>query len=424
MSQVFNKHNHIKKRAEIYNQISSFWHDLNDNEYALYDIEFIKKQELENIQLVTERVGKIFFKIADLLRDSSDETLLQLDIPKSALPYIRHRALPVETIIARVDLVQTSEGLKVLELNSDTPTFEKEVFHVNGHLCREFGAIDPNDGLVNIVGKEMRKALGEALHRTKCNGHPHIVFTSHDQNEEDKLTTQFLMETSNVSAKYVPLHKLSIKKDEGLYDDQGNKIDVLYRQTYPLEHLVEDVSDETEEQIGVQLIELVYSNKLIMLNPISAFLLQSKAVQAVIWGMKEVDSSYFTVEEKQWINDYFLPTYLEEDVFLDEGWKYVKKPSFGREGDTVSIYHGTKKLLEDRNHSYEHSLPVYQKYVDLPSKDIRTVNGIKEAKILIGSFLINGKACGIGLRAGSQITDNHAYFLPVGIKQERRDFKV
>nr|WP_255301591.1 MULTISPECIES: glutathionylspermidine synthase family protein [Bacillaceae] len=47
------------------------------------------------------------------------------------------------------------------------------------------------------------------------------------------------------------------------------------------------------------------------------------------------------------------------------------------------------------------------------------MNGILEGKVLIGSFLINGKASGIGLRAGKQITDNNAYFLPLGIKKGR-----
>jgi glutathionylspermidine synthase len=161
----------------------------------------------------------------------------------------------------------------------------------------------------------------------------------------------------------------------------------------------------------------VASNKLLMINPISAFLLQSKAVQAVIWGMMEIDHPYFSTEEKQWISSYFLPTYLEEDIFLKSGKKYVKKPSFGREGDTVSIFQGTEKILEDRYKTYDKSLPVYQKYVDLPTKQIKTINGLKDAKLLIGSFLINGEACGIGLRAGQQITDNNAYFLPVGLKR-------
>ncbi|QNF28841.1 glutathionylspermidine synthase family protein [Metabacillus elymi] len=417
MLHSFNLEYHRQKRNQAYSKMNSFWHNLYDSEYALYDIALMTKEEVNEVCNVTNRVGQIFFKLGNLLRNSSNETLLQLDIPRSMLPFIRHRSLPVETVIARVDLVQTTNGLKLLELNSDTPTFEKEVFYVNGAMCEEFNVENPNKGLVDILGKEIRKALAEVLHHSELTDEPHIVFTSHDEHEEDKLTTLFLMEAANVSAKYVPLHKLTIKEQVGLYDDEGKKIDLLYRQTYPLEHLIEDVEEETNEKIGLQLLELVASNKLQMINPISAFLLQSKAVQAVIWGMMECDHPFFSDEEKHWISTYFLPTYLEEDVFLTSGIKYVKKPSFGREGDTVSIFHGTKKILEDKNKSYEKSLPVYQKFIELPTKEIKTIDGLKKGKLLIGSFLINGKACGIGLRAGQQITDNNAYFLPVGVKR-------
>lgn len=417
MSNSFNMEDHRKKRDEAYNKVNSFWHDLYDSEYALYDIALMTKEAVEEIRLVTNRVGQIFFKMGNLLRSSPDETLLQLDIPRNILPFIRHRALPVETVISRVDLVQTTDGLKLLELNSDTPTFEKEVFYVNGEMCEAFGVVDPNKGLADTLGKEIRKAIAEALHRSQLTNEPHIVFTSHEAHDEDKFTTLFLMEMTNVPAKYVPLHKLTIQKDEGLFDDEGKRIDLLYRQTYPLEHLIDDVDEKTNEKVGLQLMELVISNKLLMINPISAFLLQSKAVQAVIWGMMELDHPYFSNEEKQWIAHYFLPTYLEEDPFLKSRLKYVKKPSFGREGDTVSIFQGTKKLHEDRNKTYAKSLPVYQKFIDLPTQKIKTINGIKDGKILIGSFLINGEACGIGLRAGQQITDNNAYFLPVGLKR-------
>jgi glutathionylspermidine synthase len=408
---------HRKKRNKAFGKVRSFWHDLYDSEYALYDIALMTKEEIDEIHLVTNRVGRIFFKMGNLLRSSSDDTLLQLDIPKNILPFIRHSALPVESVISRVDLVQTADGFKLLELNSDTPTFEKEVFCVNGVICDEFGVEDPNKGLADLLGKEIRKAMAEALHHVQLEHEPHIVFTSHEAHDEDKFTTLFLMETANVSAKYVPLHKLTIIEHKGLFDDNGKKIDLLYRQTYPLEHLIEDHDEKTNKKIGIQLLELVVTNKLQMINPISAFLLQSKAVQAVIWGMMELDHPYFTTEEKQWISTYFLPTYLEEDIFLKRGLKYVKKPSFGREGDTVSIFQGNEKILEDRYKTYEQLLPVYQKYIDLPTKEINTINGIKDGKLLIGSFLINGKSCGFGLRAGQQITDNNAYFLPVGLKQ-------
>ncbi len=419
MSQSVSIEEHRRKRQEVYSKLDSFWHDLYDSEYGLYDIALLEKSEIEEIRLATKRVGRIFFKVGQLLRNVPDELLLQLDIPKDILPFIRHRALPVETVIARVDLVQTKHGFKLLEINSDTPTFEKEVFYANGKLCQAFQVEDPNDGLVSKLGKEMRKALAEVLHVAKIKKEPHIVFTSHEDHEEDKYTTKFLMEVANVKAKYVPLHKLTIIRNEGLYDDEGKRIDVLYRQTYPLEHLIEDVTADATEKIGLQLLELVISNKLQMLNPISAFLLQSKAIQALIWGMMEADHPLFTDEEKQWISTYFLPTYLEPDHFLQNGKKYVQKPSFGREGDTVTILQGKRKLMEDVHKTYETSLPVFQEYIDLPSKEINTIHGNKEAKILIGSFLVNGEPCGIGLRAGGQITDNNAYFLPLGLKLER-----
>ncbi|MFC0272707.1 glutathionylspermidine synthase family protein [Metabacillus herbersteinensis] len=407
---------HRKKREEVYSELTDFWHDLNGSEYALYDFVLMTEQEISEIKEATNRIGQIFFKTAKLLRNSEDPTLLQLDIPKEILPFIRHQSLPVEAVIARIDLVKTENGLKILELNADTPTFEKEVFHVNAKMCREFSLTDPNQGLEIELGKAIKKAIGEACFRTKQAHEPYVVFTSHGDHIEDKYTTTYLMELSDLQARYCPLEKLRIVKNVGLFDDSGRKIDVLYRQTYPLEQLILDRDEASQDKVGIQLLELVIAGKLVILNPISSFLLQSKAILAVIWGLLEMNSPYFSEEEKEWIQLYFLPTYLEEDHFLKSEIKYVKKPSFGREGDTVEIYEGMEKIAEDTSKTYASSLPIYQQYVELPSHPIQTTNGKKMAKLLIGSFLINGKASGIGIRAGNQITDNGAYFLPLGIK--------
>lgn len=417
MTELYNLDTHRLRREIAYRKVQNFWPDLYQNEYALYDVVLLTEKEIEEIYTASNRIGQIFFKTAELLRNSPDEILLQLDVPKELLPFIRHRALPSESVISRLDLVQTADGLKLLEINSDTPTFEKEVFYANGFICKEFSIEDPNEGAYEVLGKELRRAIGELLHRNHIKNEPHIVFTSHNEHIEDKYTTLFLMEAAKVPAKYVPLHQLTIQPSVGLFDDEGKKIDILYRQTYPLEHLIYDKDAESHEQIGIQLLELVMENQLHLLNPISAFLIQSKAVQAVIWGMMERNHSYFTDQEKTWISQYFLPTYLENDRFLERGEKYVKKPSFGREGDTVSVYDRGKKIFEDIHKTYKSSLPVYQKYIELPTKQIKTIEGTKTGNILIGSFLLNGKAKGIGIRAGKQITDNNAYFLPVGLKR-------
>ncbi|WP_257985542.1 glutathionylspermidine synthase family protein [Bacillus sp. V5-8f] len=257
-----------------------------------------------------------------------------------------------------------------------------------------------------------------------------IIFTSHQEHEEDYLTTRYLMDRCGFKARYIPLSDLKLLDEDimmdgecimsrGLYTPEGNKVDVLYRQTYPIEHLAEDSAPETGESVGSLLMQLARENELGIINPPSAFLLQSKAVQALIWGLHEDKNEFFTVEELAIIATHFLPTYLDPDVFISESCKYVKKPSFGREGDTVVIFDEQSNMhLQDRQRTYEDSLPVFQKFIPLPEYEVRTDSGRKTTHIMYGCFLVNGAASAIGIRAGGQITDNESYFLPVGLQKE------
>jgi glutathionylspermidine synthase len=207
--------------------------------------------------------------------------------------------------------------------------------------------------------------------------------------------------------------------ERGLYDHNGEKIDVLYRQTYPIEHLIDDEDPVTKDKVGQLLMKLVEEKELAILNPPSAFLLQSKAIMALIWGLYEARHSFYTTEEHDWISTYFLPTYLDEDFFQQQGITYVKKPSFGREGDSVEIYRGNgEKIDEDRHKTYEDSLPIFQQFMKLPQMTVQTEQGKKTVHYMYGCFYVNGQASAIGIRAGRQITDNESYFLPVGLKKE------
>ncbi len=70
------------ERQQFYAQIEQFWADLYDEEYALYDMYEVTEEEVEKIRLATERTGKIFFKTAHLLRNVSNETLLEMGFRK------------------------------------------------------------------------------------------------------------------------------------------------------------------------------------------------------------------------------------------------------------------------------------------------------------------------------------------------------
>jgi glutathionylspermidine synthase len=405
-----------EKRKQFYIEIENFWPDLYGEEYALYDIRLEEWVEIERIRLASNRIGHIFFKICRLLREVPETTLLEMGYPAETIPFLRLKTLKSESVISRLDLIHYQNSYKCIEINADTPTFIKELFHVNGRVCKEFAAEDPNKGAEGQLGEAVRKGVFDSARKLLVEN-PYIVFTAHEDSVEDRETVRYLQKLSGLPSRFVPLHKLQIKKGIGLYDENGGKVDILYRQTFPIENLITD-EDCNQNKIGLWLLELVQSEKLAILNPPAAFLLQNKAVQAVIWGLHQENHSFFTEEEHAWIAEYFLPTFLEPDYFFKEKMAYVKKPSFGREGDTVEIYTGEGQRVDaDSQTSYQSYLAVYQQQIELPNISFQCEKGVQNGRLLIGSFLLNGKPAAVGARVGGQITNNLSYYLPVGIKR-------
>ncbi|MGA9227915.1 MAG: glutathionylspermidine synthase family protein [Mesobacillus sp.] len=405
-----------KERRHFYNEIKNFWPDLYGEEYALYDISTIDEPVLQEIRLCTHRVGRIYFKASELLRNVDDETLKDMGFPAETLAFIRLKTIPFESVIARLDLVKNGHSYKCIEINSDTPTFIKELFYVNGLVAKEFNLDDPNAGMAEQLGKAVRTSVAESAKWVQ-EAEPYVVFTAHEDNIEDKNTVLYLQELYSLPAKFIPLHKLIIEPGKGLYDEKGRKIDILYRQTFPIESLIVD-EDSSGNKIGQWLIQLVLRKKLAIINPPSAFLLQNKAVQAVIWGLHENNDDFFTEEEHTWIQEYFLPTFLEADPFINKQRAYVKKPIFGREGDTVQIFGpGGNLLAEEQHKTYSEVPSIFQEYVELPRTSYLSETGRKTGHQLIGSFLINGKPSAIGFRVGGEITNNLSCYLPAGLSK-------
>lgn len=408
---------HKDKWQKFYGPLKKdFWAEYSDGEYSLLDIHLLYREEIDEIRLAAERVGKIYAKTAEMLRKAPDETLWELDFDKETYDYLRLKTIEPESVISRVDLIKTPHGYKAMEINSDTPTFIKECFYINGLVCKEFGYRNPNEGMERDLYFAMRKAIMDSYRYTGGTGIPYVVFTSHNDHFEDQYTAKYLFKlTGLVNASYYPLHELKIDEN-GIYDNNDRKIDVLYRQTYPIEHLILDKDSNSGVNIGHMLLEHVVNKKVAFINPPSAFLTQSKGVQVVIWGLHE-EGVFYSEEEHRWIEQYMLPTYFEPDWFIEDGDSYVKKPCFGREGDTIEIFRPDGSLIyADSQMSYSDSAPVYQEFAELPRTIIKTSGGDKEVHYMTGCFLINGMPSGIGIRAGKIVTDDNSYFLPVGVR--------
>jgi glutathionylspermidine synthase len=407
----------VADRDEFYAKIPSFWDRLYGEEYALFDCMMLPETRVHSIKQATEEVYSIYKKVTQIVRNAPDETLLDLGFPTKALPFLRMKTIPYETVIGRFDFVDTNEGLKLLEFNSDTPTFIREVFDVNGLVGQEFNLPDPNSGEEEYLGEAIRNSVYHCAQSIGVTWHPYVVFTAHEDDIEDRGTMLYLMQVSKIKgAAFVPIDQIQIIAGEGVFDSSGNKIDILYRHTYPLEALLEDVSSDDQFPIGIEFMNLVKEQKVGMLNPASAFLMQSKALMAAIWGMYEHKHPLLTEYEHEVIARCFLPTYLDEEPFLEKGERYVQKPAFGREGNTVEVREMGNILFEPKEKSYDHYLKVFQKYVELPRISLKTEKGTREAHMLIGSFVINEKPSAFGIRAGEQITDNLSYFLPCWMK--------
>ncbi|MED1405930.1 glutathionylspermidine synthase family protein [Bacillus mycoides] len=405
---------YIKKRKEFYSNYPHFWSDLYECEYSLFHVFPITEQTMKQLQVATERMGKIFFKTARILRNLSNEQLLELGFPTASLPFIRLKGMYPESVISRFDFALTEDNrIKMLEFNSDTPTFIVECFQMNGKVCEELGYDDPNANQERLLSSGITKAVMEF---TKGMENPNVVFTAHLEHIEDWNTTMYLSGLCHVENKVMPMTELRIT-DDALVDRDGVPIDVLYRQTYPIEDLIEDQDPETGDLVGVELLQLVKEGKLFIINPLSAFLLQPKSIQCLIWGLAE-EGAFYTSEEQKWIKEYMLPTYLEPDLFLGKS-PFVQKPSFGREGDTITIRDkDTNIMIRNAHETYKSSLPIFQKYTELPVVFLETEKGIEKLSYVFGAFLIAGKASSIGIRAGEKITGNESYYLPVGIKKE------
>ncbi|MGG0154535.1 glutathionylspermidine synthase family protein [Bacillus mycoides] len=405
---------YIKKRKEFYSNYPHFWSDLYECEYSLFHVFPITEQTMKQLQVATERMGKIFFKTARILRNLSNEQLLELGFPTASLPFIRLKGMYPESVISRFDFALTEDNrIKMLEFNSDTPTFIVECFQMNGKVCEELDYDDPNANQERLLSSGITKAVMEF---TKGMEDPNVVFTAHLEHIEDWNTTMYLSGLCHVENKVMPMTELRIT-DDALVDRDGLPIDVLYRQTYPIEDLIEDQDPETGDLVGVELLQLVKEGKLFIINPLSAFLLQPKSIQCLIWGLAE-EGAFYTSEEQKWIKEYMLPTYLEPDLFLGKS-PFVQKPSFGREGDTITIRDkDTNIMIRNAHETYKSSLPIFQKYIELPVVFLETEKGIEKLSYVFGAFLIAGKASSIGIRAGEKITGNESYYLPVGIKKE------
>lgn len=403
-------------REKFYGSIREVfsWDWIDGNEYGLAGMHYIDEDFRQEIALATEELGKIYAKTVVMVQQSPESLLEMLGLPTETFQAIRLPILPeIPTTIGRFDFAHTAQGIKMLEFNADTPTSVVEAFYTNGKACEFFGAGDPNLGMEQAL----TVAFQGIVERYQELGYPteNIVFSALDWHEEDKGTVEYLLKRSGLPGRFVPLENLRVIEDElcALIEGEYQKVDVWYR-LHALEKLAEE-KDEDGYPTGAHVLNLIARGRLAIINSPAAFIAQTKAVQALIWGLHEA-KGFYTEAEQEIIERYMLPTYLENPFLGKEA--FVAKPIYGREGGAVSIFQADGTVLEkDRDEMYWEQPMIYQKFVELEEVESMTVTGPYKGRLLWGSFLVGGKASAISARIGERITGNLSCFLPSGYKK-------
>ncbi len=399
--------------APLFDEGVFTWDRMDGEEYALANLHSITKEFRDELALATQRLYQVYGKVGDVLHRGKAELFFELGLPKETLLLMK-KTIPhmLLTGIGRFDFAETDQGLKMLEFNSDTPTGIVEAYYVNERICRILGVDNPNEAMDSHIPAGFHKMISvyeENGYKTE-----NLYFSSLEWHVEDAGTTRYLMSQSGCKGRFIPLKNLRVN-DEGLFADvNGNllPVDVIYR-LHALEILAKEKDPEGFPS-GALLLDLAAHGKVALINPPSAFLVQSKGVQALIWSLHQ-SGEFFTREEHQWIEQYLLPTYFE-NVFLGKE-SYVKKPVFGREGGGVAFFNrdGVKQEGETGG-GYGNQPVVYQKAVELPGIQVETLKGLFEGRLLWGSFVMGGIPSAIVARVGGRITNNGSYYLPVGLK--------
>jgi len=390
------------------------WDTIDGEEYAVADAVRLTHRLRRELATASERLGRVYARVVGVAREADDRLLRELGLPEETFGAVRLPMLGSDaTVVGRFDFAETPDGIKMLEWNSDTPTSVVEAFRVNGAVCEALGAIDPNEGMESGLTAAFREAL-DAYRAFGYDIDPdRIAFAALDWHAEDAGTTRYLRDVAGIGGRFAPLSSLRVYQDRlCVLEEDGvthTPIDLLYR-LHALEKLAEEC-DEDGYPTGAHVLDLIARKKLAIINPPSAFIAQTKALQALIWSLHE-QRKFFNEEEHAAIEKYMLPTYMD-NVFHGSA-PYVRKPIFGREGGAVELYdEGGNAVERDGETLYWEQPAVYQRRVELPAVTIETLRGPTEGRLLWGSFLVGGRASAVVARVGGAITGNAAYYVPV-----------
>jgi glutathionylspermidine synthase len=277
------------------------------------------------------------------------------------------------TVVGRFDLAFDGSGPpKLLEYNADTPTSLLEAAVIQWHWLKDLhGDADQFNSIHEKLIEAWQRVRTERIDKDR------IHFSAVAGHLEDFMTVSYLRDTAmqaGLDSAYIDIEKIGWNPGRRAFVDGAERPILHAFKLYPWEWLMAEEFGPHLPAAPTQWLEAPWK-----------VLLSNKAILAVLWEMFPN-------------NEYLLPASLEP-----RDGDVVIKPRQAREGANVRIVRAGQSIAETSG-TYDGPL-VYQQY-----RPIRTFAGKTP---VIGSWMVNGYACGIGIREDAGlVTGNCSQFVP------------
>ncbi len=275
-------------------------------------------------------------------------------------------------VYGRFDLAfNGTDAPKLLEYNADTPTALFEAAVIQWDWLTD---TTPGGNQFNSI----HDRLIEAWQGLKARDAGHLHFCGVADNLEDLVTVEYLRDTATqagLETTYLNVEEIGWDAGRRRFVDRSGRDIRRCFKLYPWEWLVRD-------DFGKNLLRAPTK----WLEPPWKMILSSKSVLPLLHQMYP-DSPFL------------LPAWFDEPASGD----YVRKPVHAREGANIQVVRNGRVELETDG-PYEGPF-VYQQLADLRAFDGKYP--------IVGSWVVNGWACGIGVREDDQlVTRNTSRFVP------------
>jgi len=315
----------------------------------------------------------------------SENLFPRLHIPEQFIPLIRQSWESDEiTIYGRFDLAYPGGDAppKLLEYNADTPTSLLEAAVVQWFWLKDVQKSWANQAAAERFDQfnSIHDRLIEVWKRLRQErSSPRVLFTGMMQDAEDATTLLYLRDTAmqaGLQTEQIDIDQLGWNLERRQFVDiSETAVDHLFK-LYPWEWML-------QESFGPHLLE---SNTR-WLEPPWKMILSNKGILPILWELNP--NSPYVLESR------FEPM---------SGMAHVRKPLLGREGANIAIISQDSRIAFQTPGAYPGPF-VYQALAPTAQSG--------EQRAIIGSWMINGYAAGIGIREqNSPIVGRQSRFVP------------